>query len=85
MDEFEMSVLGKMHYFLRLKTKNCKSSKTPSEFGLKLIKEGDGKKVNSTLYKQIVGNLMYLTAMRLDIMYMESSTKKHSLDASESY
>ena len=34
---------------------------TPTEFGLKLNKDHEGKKVDSTLYKQIVGSLMYLT------------------------
>ena len=48
-----------------------------------------GKKVDNTLYKQIVGSLMYLTATRPDIMYsvslisryMENSTEMHLLAA----
>ena len=31
------------------------------EHGLKLCKDHEGKKVNNTIYKQIVGRLMYLT------------------------
>ncbi|KAL0398210.1 UNVERIFIED_CONTAM: Retrovirus-related Pol polyprotein from transposon RE1 [Sesamum radiatum] len=109
MDEFEMSDLGTMHYFLgievvntsdgifisqkkyigeildRFLMKDCNAVSTPTEFGLKLNKDYEGKKVDSTLYKQIVGSLMYLTATRPDIMYsvslisryMENPTEMH--------
>ncbi|GKV25016.1 hypothetical protein SLEP1_g34527 [Rubroshorea leprosula] len=57
--------------------------------GMKLARNPEGKKVNSTLYKQMVGSLMYLTAIRPDIMhvvslisrYMESSKEMHLLAA----
>ena len=113
MDEFEMSDLGKIHYFLGFevvqtddgifvsqkkymreilngfKMKNCNSADNAVEFGLKLNKAGRGAKVDNTLYRQIVGNLMYLTATRPDIMYgvslisryMESPTEIHLLAA----
>jgi len=113
MDEFEMSDLGKMHYFLDLeivqsddgifvsqkkyvqklldkfKMQKCNPTNTPSEFGLKLYKNEEGEKVDNTLYKQIIGSLMYLTATRPDIMYsvslisryMESLTEIHLMAA----
>ena len=113
MAEFDMSDLGKMHYFLgievvqsadgifvsqrkyvqeilnRFQMSNCNSVSTPVEVGLKLIKEPGGKRVDSTLYKQIVGSLMYLTATRPDIMhavslisrYMENPRETHLLAA----
>ena len=73
----------------RFHIKNCNSVSTPTEFGLKLIRDHEGKKVDSTLYTQIVGSLMYLTATRPDIMYsvslisryMENPTKMHLLAA----
>lgn len=68
---------------------NCHPVKTPADFGLKLHSDRDGKKVNNTSYKQIVGNLMYLLATRLEIMhsvnlisrYMENHTQLHLLAA----
>ena len=69
--------------------KNCNSVGTPMEIGLRLIKDFEGKRVDNALYKQIVGNLMYLIATRLDIMhvmslisrYMECQGKMHLLAA----
>ncbi|XP_047260399.1 secreted RxLR effector protein 161-like, partial [Capsicum annuum] len=63
----------------------CNLVNTPTEFGVKLNKDKEGKKVNSTLYKQIVGSLIYLTTTRPDIMlfvglisrYMENPTENH--------
>ncbi|CAL5421106.1 unnamed protein product [Camellia sinensis] len=54
-----------------------------------LNKDYGGNKVDDTLYKQMVGSLMYLTATRPDIMhavsvisrYMECPTKTHLLAA----
>ncbi|CAL5368349.1 unnamed protein product [Camellia sinensis] len=68
---------------------NCNSVTTPVEHGLKLIKDHKGRKVDSTLYKQIVGSLMYLTTTRPNIMhavslisrYMENPTQLHLLPA----
>ena len=37
--------------------------------GSKLTREGGGKKVNATQFKQLVGSLMYFTATRPDLMY----------------
>ena len=107
MDEFEMSDLGKMHYFLglevvqsdsgifvsqkkyvreilnRFKMQNCNSTNIPVEFGLKLNKAGRGAKVDSTLYKQIVGSLMYLTATRPDVMYAISLVNRYTESPTE--
>lgn len=68
---------------------DCNPVNTPAELGLKLQKDHTRTKVDSTLYKQIVGNLMYLTNTRPEIMYsvilisryMEKPTKMHLLVA----
>ena len=50
---------------------NCKSTPTPVETCTNLLrKEDDSVKVDLTLFKRLVGSLMYLTATRLDIMYV---------------
>jgi len=56
---------------------NCNSVGTPTEVGVKLFKDPEGKRVDSTNYKQIVGSLMYLTATRLDIMYAVSLISRY--------
>lgn len=53
----------------RFNMMNCKSAPTPIVTGLKLSKDDKGTEVNPTLYKKLVGSLMYLTATRPDIMY----------------
>ena len=53
--------------------------------GTRLSKDEKGTKIDSTMFKQVVGSLMYLTATRPDIMfgvslisrYMSSPTEEH--------
>jgi hypothetical protein len=67
----------------------CNSVKNPIVPGFKLTKDEGGVQVDSTLYKQMVGSLMYLTATRPDLMfvvslisrYMEHPTESHLLAA----
>lgn len=46
--------------------KSCNLVSTATEFDLELNKDHKGKNVDDTLYKQIIGSLMYLTSIRLD-------------------
>jgi hypothetical protein len=46
---------------------NCNPVKNPIVPGTVLSREG-GENVDSTMYKQLVGSLMYLTATRPDMM-----------------
>ena len=48
----------------------CKPTETPISLGRKLTKNDDKPAVNNTLYKQMVGILMYLTATRPYLMYV---------------
>ncbi|KAM1053550.1 hypothetical protein ACFX2I_000976 [Malus domestica] len=62
----------------------CNPVQNPVVPGLKLTRNG-GVEVDSTVYRQMVGNLMYLTATRPDLMfvvsliirYMERPTEEH--------
>jgi hypothetical protein len=62
--KYVLEILDRFHM------KDCNPVLTPSEPGLKLTRFGTGEKMNSTLYKQIVGSLMYLTSTRLDIIML---------------
>ncbi|GKV42713.1 hypothetical protein SLEP1_g50091 [Rubroshorea leprosula] len=70
MAKFEMSDLRLMHYYLGIEVNQ-------SAVGLKLVKNPGGKEINNTLYKQIVGSLMYLTATRPDIMHAISLISRY--------
>ena len=48
------------------------SVKNPIVPGVRLIKNEERAKVNATMYKQLVGSLIYLTTTRPDLMYMVS-------------
>eukprot|EP00253_Pinus_taeda_P011602 PITA_11602 len=69
----------------KFKIQNSKPAPTPTVMGLKLSKEDCSSNANPTLYKIMIGSLMYLTAIRSDIMYavslvsrfMETPKKTH--------
>ena len=48
----------------------CKRVETPISLGTKLTKNDDGPTVNSTVYKRMVGILMYLTVTRPNLLYV---------------
>jgi len=56
----------------RFNMQECKAAITPTVMGLKLSKEDSSKDFDPSLYKSIVGSLMYLTATRPDIMFAVS-------------
>eukprot|EP00253_Pinus_taeda_P030462 PITA_30462 len=69
----------------RFNMQESKAAITPTLMGLKLSKEDSNKDFDPSLYKSIVGSLMYLTATRPDIMhavslisrFMESPKEAH--------
>ena len=56
----------------RFKMQNSKETPTPIAVGMKLSKEDTSKRVDPTLYKSMVGSLMYLTTTLLDLMHAVS-------------
>ena len=82
--EFEMSMIGELNFFLgfqikQLKegtfihqekyTRDCKPIKTPMPTNGHLDLDEGGKSVDQTLYRSMIGSLLYLTASRPDIMF----------------
>eukprot|EP00253_Pinus_taeda_P014116 PITA_14116 len=56
----------------RFNMQEYKAAINPTVMGLKLSKEDSNKDFDPSLYKSIVGSLMYLTATRPDIMFAVS-------------
>lgn len=69
----------------RFNMEDCNSVKNPIVPGCKLVKDDQSGFVDATLYKQMVGCIMYLAATRPDLMfvvsqlsrYMETPTEQH--------
>jgi hypothetical protein len=53
----------------RLCMEECNPAETPIPLGTKLSKKYEGPTVDPTLYKSLVGSLLYLTTTRPNIMY----------------
>ena len=47
----------------------AKTMKTPKSSSIKLDKDEKVKSIDSTMYRGMIGSLLYLTVCRLDIMY----------------
>ena len=69
----------------RFNMQNSKPSPTPTVMGLNLSKEDCSSNVNMTLYKSMVGSLMYSTTSRLDIMYAVSLVSKFMETPKDTY
>ncbi|GJW71597.1 ribonuclease H-like domain-containing protein [Tanacetum coccineum] len=48
---------------------DVKTASTPMETHKPLLKDADGEDVDEHLYRSMIGSLMYLTSLRLDIMF----------------
>jgi len=64
---------------------NCNAVKNPIVPGTKLSKDDTETKVDATLFKQVVGSLMYLTATRPDLMYGVSLISRFMSSPTESH
>ncbi|GJX35686.1 retrovirus-related pol polyprotein from transposon TNT 1-94 [Tanacetum coccineum] len=79
--KFKMSMMGQMSFFLGLQI----SQNTPMVEKSKLDEDLQGKPVDATLYRGMIGSLMYLTSSRPDLIYavclcaryQAKPTKKH--------
>ncbi|KAJ9547010.1 LOW QUALITY PROTEIN: hypothetical protein OSB04_019553 [Centaurea solstitialis] len=63
----------------------CSEMKTPMAPPLKLDKDSNGKSVDVTLYRGMMGSLLYLTASHPDIMYATCLYARYQADPKESH
>jgi hypothetical protein len=64
---------------------NCKSMSTPMCPKEKLCKDNEAEQVDETLYRSLIGCLMYLTTTRPDVMYAVSVLSRFMNCAKESH
>ncbi|GJV88056.1 retrovirus-related pol polyprotein from transposon TNT 1-94 [Tanacetum coccineum] len=67
-DNFEMSMIGEMKFFLGLQDGKCDTISTPMAT-TKLDADLQGTQVDKTKYRSMIGELMYLTVSRPDIAF----------------
>ena len=58
----------------------CKSMNTPMETNLKLLVDTSSELVDATLYRQIIGSLMYLMDTRLDICFVVNTLSQYLVE-----
>jgi hypothetical protein len=58
----------------------CKSMNTPMETKLRLLVDTSSELVDATLYKQIIGSLMYLTNTRPDICFSVNTLSQYLVE-----
>jgi hypothetical protein len=58
----------------------CKAMNTPMETNLKLLVDTSSELVDATLYRQIIGSLMYLTNTRPDICFAVNTLSRYLVE-----
>ncbi|KAL9252498.1 Retrovirus-related Pol polyprotein from transposon RE2-like protein, partial [Drosera capensis] len=64
---------------------NASHMKTPMSTSIKIEKDEPRKKINQTMYRGIIGSLLYLTASRPDIQYAVCVYARYQSDPKESH
>ena len=63
----------------------CKAVAVPLHHNIKLQSEDGSKEADATLYRQLVGSLIYLTTTRPDLSYAVSVLSKYMSKLIESH
>jgi hypothetical protein len=107
--EFEMSMIGELNYFLDLQVKQTTEgifisqskyakdlvkwfgldgkgrARTPMSTSVKISSDLAGKSVNPSLYRSMIGSLLYLTASRPDIAFSVGVCARFQANPKESH
>ena len=59
---------------------DCKELTTPLASNLKLLSDASSKSINATMYRQMIGSLMYLTNMRPYIFFVVNTLSQFLID-----
>nr|GEX86113.1 hypothetical protein [Tanacetum cinerariifolium] len=73
--EFQMSAMGKLTFFIG----NVRTATTPYEAPKPKSKSKFDSPINVHLYRSMIGSLMYLTALRTDIMFVVNACSRHQI------
>ena len=65
--------------------KNAKCVKTPMGTNDKLFKDENGVSIDPTLFRSMIGNLLYLTASRHDICFSVGICARYQANSKESH
>eukprot|EP01018_Ginkgo_biloba_P011603 Gb_32814 [translate_table: standard] len=69
----------------RFKMEDCKPACTPMETGTKLLMQDEGVRIDGTLYRQLVGSLIYLTTTRPDIAFAIGIISRFMAESKQSH
>eukprot|EP01018_Ginkgo_biloba_P007254 Gb_31263 [translate_table: standard] len=69
----------------RFRMEDCKPTCTPMETGTKLSVQDEGVKIDGTLYRQLVGSLIYLTSTRPDIAFIVGIVSRFMAEPKQSH
>ena len=64
----------------RFEMMDCKAMNTPMASNLKLLSDASLETVDATMYRQIIGSLMYLMNTRLDIFFVVNTLSQYLTD-----
>ena len=59
---------------------NCKSMSTPMTTNLKLFGDTTSGTIDATIYREMIGSLMYLMNTRLDICFAVNTLSQYMVD-----